>query len=100
MRILITCPNCKLCGLEPLAPLLADDSLDNIETVSLNAESLSGESVRMESVFSIISLSPGSSFSLWPSEDDLLCVLDRCWDIFCESVKNVMLGTETYKNVV
>lgn len=100
MRILITCPNCKLCGFEPLAPLLAEDSLDNMETVSLNAESLSGESVRMESVFSIISLSPGSNFSLWPSEDDLLCVLDWCWDSFCESVKKVMLGTRSYKNMV
>lgn len=36
-----------------LSPLDADDSLDNNETVSLNAESLSGLSVRDDSLMSV-----------------------------------------------
>lgn len=36
-----------------LSPLDADDSLDSSETVSLNAESLSGLSVRDDSLMSV-----------------------------------------------
>lgn len=36
-----------------LSPLDADDSLDKSETVSLNAESLSGLSVREDSLMSV-----------------------------------------------
>lgn len=37
-----------------LSPLDADDSLDKSETVSLNAESLSGLSVRDDSLISVV----------------------------------------------
>lgn len=80
----LTCPfcgSCKVCGLLPLPPLLADDSLDSIETVSLKAESLSGESVRPESVLRIISVSEGSSLSRLPLSDESarVWIRDTCW---------------------
>lgn len=62
-------------------PLLADDSLDSMETVSLKAESLSGDSVRTESVFDKIS-SPVSNFKRGPSDEERLCVREICCDIF------------------
>lgn len=66
--------NCRDCGFGPLPPLLAEDSLESIETVSLKAESLSGESVRPESVLRMSSFSPG--FSLWTSEEERMWVLE------------------------
>lgn len=39
-----------------LRPLDADDSLDNSETVSLKAESLSGLSVRDDSLISVVTV--------------------------------------------
>lgn len=39
--------------LSELSPLDADDSLESNETVSLNAESLSGDSVRDDSLMSV-----------------------------------------------
>lgn len=75
---LLTCCKCNVCGFDPLPPLLALDSLDNIDTVSLNAESLSGDSVRPESFFNIKSFSDVSSFSLGVSDEERVCVRDWC----------------------
>lgn len=75
----------NVCGLAPLPPLLADDSLDNMDTVSLKAESLSGDSVLPDSF-----LPPKMESSLKPreaSEDDRLCVLDSWRESFCTSEK-------------
>lgn len=50
---MLFCVGILLMLFNELSPLDADDSLDKSETVSLNAESLSGLSVREDSLMSV-----------------------------------------------
>lgn len=63
--------------LRELSPLEADDSLDSNDTVSLNAESLSGLSVRDDSLVSVCVVTVLEMVELVPDtiEFDRLC----CW---------------------